>query len=52
MKENKNVRIEIRMTPIEKEKLKEFAAKHNTTISELVRQALTEFINKLEKEVK
>ena len=48
MKENKSVRIEIRLTPREKELIKEYASAHNTTISELVRLAL---LNKIQSEV-
>ena len=39
-KEIKNVRIEVRLTPREKELIKNYASAHNTTISELVRIAL------------
>lgn len=37
MKNPKTTRIEIRMTPEEKELLKEYAAKRNQTVSELIR---------------
>ena len=40
MKENKTVKIEVRLTPREKELIKEYASARNTTISELVRMAL------------
>lgn len=49
MKDNKNVRIEIRMTPKEKEYLKQFAEAHNLTVSEAVRIALSNLMNKEEK---
>lgn len=37
MKENKNVKIEVRLTPREKEKIKVLAEKYNLTVSEMVR---------------
>lgn len=37
MKDNKTTRIEIRVTPKEKDMIKEWAAKHNITVSEAVR---------------
>lgn len=37
---NKTTRIEIRITPEEKEKLKEYTEQHNTTISKLFREFL------------
>lgn len=48
MKENKSVRIEIRLTPREKELIKAYAEAHNTNVSELVRLAL---LNKIQSEV-
>lgn len=44
MKENKNTKIDVRMSQQEKELLKAFAADRNLTISELVRQALNQII--------
>lgn len=38
MKDNKTSKIEIRLTPEEKEKLREFAEKRHTTMSEVIRQ--------------
>lgn len=46
MKENKSVRIEIRLTPREKELIKEYACAHDISVSELVRMALLSKINK------
>lgn len=40
MKDNKTTKIDVRMSQQEKEQLKAYAAEHETTISELVRQAL------------
>ena len=52
MKETKNVRIEIRLTPKEKELIKEYAEKHNTTISETVRDLCYKIFNGNESEKK
>ena len=38
MKETKTTRLEIRLTPEEKEKIKAYAAEHNKTISAVVRE--------------
>jgi uncharacterized protein (DUF1778 family) len=43
MKETKTARLEIRLTNSEKEKLREYAAEHNKTISEVVKE-LCQFI--------
>lgn len=44
MKENKTTKIDIRMSIQEKEIIKEYAAAHNLSISELVRMALNQII--------
>lgn len=44
MLENKTTKIEIRMSIQEKEAIKEYAAAHNLSISELVRLALNQKI--------
>ena len=38
MRETKTTKLEIRLTNSEKEKIKEYAAAHNKTVSEVVRQ--------------
>lgn len=50
MKEIKNVRIEIRLTPTEKELIKRYAEKHNTTISETVRNLCYKIFNENKEE--
>lgn len=40
MKENKDSQIKVRLTQTERKAVQEYAAAHNLTISELVRQAL------------
>lgn len=42
MKDGKTTRIEIRVTPREKELFKEYAEKHNLTMSEAVRMLCQE----------
>lgn len=37
MKENKTARVELRLTPKEKERIKEYAEQHHMTISEVIR---------------
>lgn len=49
MKENKNVSIEFRLTPKEKELIKEFAREHNLSVSEFIRMACFNQINKGDK---
>lgn len=43
MKENKTERLEIRLTPREKEKIREYAETHNKSISQVVKE-LCQFI--------
>lgn len=44
MKDNRDKRIEMRVTAEEKEYLKEYAENHNMTLSELIRMALDRVI--------
>lgn len=44
MKENRNYQLKVRLTNSEKEKLVEYAAAHNITISDLVRSAIIRFM--------
>ena len=44
MPENKNTRIEIRLTEIEKQQLKDYIKTHNTTISKLFREFLQKIL--------
>lgn len=44
MKEAKQTKLDVRMSIQEKEIIKEYAAAHNLTISELVRMALNQVI--------
>lgn len=44
MKENRNYQLKVRLTNSEKEKLVEYAAAHNITISDLVRAAIIRFM--------
>ena len=44
MKEKREYQLKVRLTNSEKERVTEFAAAHNITISELVRQALNYII--------
>ena len=44
MKEIKDYQIKVRLTQTERQTVQEFAAAHNLTISELVRQALYRMI--------
>lgn len=41
MKENKQENIKVRITPKEKEKIKEYCDKHDMSISEFVRMAVS-----------
>lgn len=47
MKENKTTRLEIRLTPTEKEKIKKYAEEHNKTITQVVKE-LCQFIFDME----
>ncbi len=44
MKENRDYQLKVRLTNSEKEKLLEYAAAHELTISDLVRAAIYRFI--------
>lgn len=44
MSENKNTRIEIRLTEKEKQQLKDYVKIHNTTISKLFREFLQKIL--------
>lgn len=48
MKDVKNAKIEIRLTPVEKEKIKDYAKQRDMTISEVVRDLCYEIFNKKE----
>jgi len=50
MKENKTARMEIRLTPAEKEKLKQYAEKHNMTVSETIRDLCYKIFNENKEE--
>ena len=47
MKDKKSAKIEVRLTPKEKELIKEYAEAHHITISELVRWALLNKMNEI-----
>ena len=44
MKENKDFQIKVRLTQTERRAVQEYAAAHNLSISELVRQALYRYL--------
>ena len=44
MKENKSTKIDIRISQEEKERYKAFAAAHDMTLSDLIRQAINNII--------
>lgn len=44
MKENKSVQIKFRLTESQKQKVEEYAAAHDLTISEVMRLALNELL--------
>lgn len=44
MKEIKDYQVKVRLTQTEKQAVQEFAAAHNITISELLRQALYRYL--------
>lgn len=46
MKEIKNTKIELRITQQDKEKIKEYADKHNMTMSEFIRFACEKIFQK------
>lgn len=43
MKENKSVQIKVRITPTEKDKLLEYCAANDVTVSQFIRNAIKEF---------
>lgn len=49
MKDKKSVSIEFRLTPIEKQQIKDYCAKHEITVSEFIRMAC---LNKIQQEEK
>ena len=44
MKENKTVQIKFRLTESQKEQVEQYCEAHDITISELMRQALNEYL--------
>lgn len=49
MKENKTVQIKFRLTESQKKEVEAYAAAHNLNVSEVMRLALNELLNKKEK---
>lgn len=49
MKENKTVQIKFRVTESQKEQIEKYAASANLNISQVMRLAITELLNKKEK---
>ena len=49
MKENKTARLELRLTPEEKEQIKEYAEKRDMSASEFIRWACQRIFNQEEK---
>lgn len=43
MKENKSVQVKVRITPTEKDKLQEYCRANEITVSQFIRNAITEF---------
>lgn len=43
MKENKSVQVKVRITPTEKDKLQEYCRANDITVSQCIRNAITEF---------
>lgn len=44
MKENKNVHIKVRITPTDKEKIQEYCASCEITVSEFIRNAISAYL--------